>query len=239
MDINLRNTLILAGCYLALFALGELLYHVFKVKVEITRKLVHIGTGLLALLFPILLDNHWLVLLLCASFLLILLVSLRYNLLQSINAIDRKSVGSLAYPVAVYGCYLMFIYQDSQYIYYYLPILILAISDPMAALAGKKWPRGKYAIAGANKTCLGSLVFFLSAVLVILCCWLFLHSGNLAAAEDAGIAPLHYWGRFAASIAFVAMIATVAEAVSRDGYDNITIPLSVLIALSLTKSWLI
>src|SRR5690606_10018582 len=140
METNLQHTLILAGCYLLLFGLGELLYHGFKVKVELTRKFVHLGTGLLALLFPVLLDNHWWVLLLCASFAMILICSLRFHLLKSINEIDRKSVGSLAYPVAVYGCYLSYSHQDYQYIYYYLPIMILAISDPLAALCGKNGP---------------------------------------------------------------------------------------------------
>src|SRR5690606_13845847 len=157
METNVVNTLILAGCYLALFALGELLYHAFKVNAEITRKIVHAGTGLLALLFPLLLDSHWWVLLLCASFAAILLWSLRSNMLKSINAIDRKSVGSLAYPVAVYGCYLAYNYQGQQYIHYYLPIMVLAISDPLAALCGKKWPWGPYRIGGATKTAMGSL----------------------------------------------------------------------------------
>lgn len=227
METNLSNTLILAGCYLVLFAWGELLYHFFKVKVEITRKMVHIGTGLLALLFPLLLDNHWWVLLLCASFAMILVISLRYDLLKSINAIDRKSVGSLAYPVAVYGCYLAFINHDQQYIYYYLPILVLAIADPIAALAGKRWAWGKYQIAGANKTLMGSAMFFCTAVLVILCCYFFLYT-----------TPQHI-GLFAVGVGIIALLATAAEAISRDGYDNVTIPLSVLIALFLTKSWLI
>lgn len=227
MGTDLSNTLIIAACYFVLFALGELLYHVFKLKVEITRKFVHIGTGFLALLFPLLLDNHWLVLLLCTAFALILMVSLHYDLLKSINAIDRKSVGSLMYPIAVYGCYLVFIKHGNQYIYYYLPILILAISDPLAALAGKKWAWGKYRIAGANKTLFGSVMFFASAVAVMLCCWFFLYT-----------APQHP-GLFVAGIGIIALIATVTEAISRDGYDNVTIPLSVIIALFLTKSWLI
>src|SRR5690606_21713832 len=142
---------LLAGCYLTLFALGELLYHVLSVKVEITRKLVHAGTGLLALLFPVLLNSHWWALLLCASFAAILICSLRFGFLQSINAIDRRSVGSLVYPIAVYGCYLSYSYQGHQYIYFYLPIMVLAISDPLAALCGKRWPWVPYRIGGATK----------------------------------------------------------------------------------------
>lgn len=226
MSYNLLNTLVLAGCYILLFVVGELLYHIFRVKAELTRKLVHMGTGMLALLFPVMLDNHWFVLLLCAAFAWILILSIRHDLLKSIHAIDRKSVGSLVYPVAVYACYLVFICQDKQYIYYYMPILVLAISDPVAGLSGKKWPVGSYRIAGAKKTVLGSGMFFLSAVLVILGCWYFLYS----APQNTGL--------FMLGVSLTALLATVSEAVSRNGLDNLSIPAAVLLGLFLTKLWL-
>lgn len=220
MEKDMINTLILAGCYLVLFTLGELFYHVFRVKVELTRKFVHVGTGLLALLFPILLDSHWWVLLLCTSFGILLICSLRFDLLKSINAIDRKSVGSLAYPIAVYGCYLAYTHQQGQVVYYYLPILILAISDPLAALSGKKWPLGSYNIMGAHKTATGSVTFFVSAFLITFAVWPYGYSYSL------------HSDRVLASIV-IALSATVAEALSRDGYDNITIPIAVALALAL------
>ncbi len=218
MEKDVINTLILAGCYLVLFALSELLYHVFKLKVELTRKFVHVGTGLLALLFPLMLGSHWWVLLLCASFAVLLSYSLRFDLLKSINAIDRRSVGSLAYPVAVYGCYLVYSYQHGQLIYYYLPLMILAISDPLAALSGRRWPYGAYRIVGANKTITGSVAFFVSAFLVTFISWPCVHGPSLA--SDQVLAMV-----------LIALLATVAEALSRDGYDNVTIPITVIVGL--------
>src|ERR1700741_4724092 len=101
MSKDIINTIILACSFLALFGLAEFIYHTFKVRAELTRKLVHFGTGILTLLFPVMLNNHWLVLFLCGSFALILMVSLKFNLLKSINAIDRKSHGSISYPISV------------------------------------------------------------------------------------------------------------------------------------------
>ncbi|TJZ61348.1 phosphatidate cytidylyltransferase [Sphingobacterium olei] len=223
MTQSVINAIVLAGCYLLLFALGELLYHYFKVKVEITRKIIHAGTGLLALLFPLLLDNHWLVLTLCALFAAILILSLRYHLLPSINAIDRRSIGSLAYPIAVYGCYLAYHLNASRYAYYYLPILILAICDPIAGLTGKRWAIGPYHIAGAHKTLMGSLMFLCSAML--------LTAGYFGLFCGAVVDS-----SFMFTVACVASLSTLAEAVSRDGYDNLTIPFSVILGLMLTKS---
>jgi phytol kinase len=90
LSTDLINTAMLAGAFLALFGLAELLYHYLNVKAELTRKLVHAGTGLLTLLFPVMLNNHWLVLLLCSAFAVILLLSLRFNLLRSINAMTAN-----------------------------------------------------------------------------------------------------------------------------------------------------
>src|SRR5690349_8627227 len=89
------NILMLAGAFALLFAVAEILYRVVHMPAEVTRKIVHIGTGCLTLLFPFLLHGAFLVGLLCGISLLILLLSLRYHWLPSINAIGRKSWGSL------------------------------------------------------------------------------------------------------------------------------------------------
>ncbi|MES2555017.1 MAG: phosphatidate cytidylyltransferase [Bacteroidota bacterium] len=222
MTADWINTAILSASFLALFGLAELLYHKAHVKVELTRKLVHLGTGALTLLFPLMLSNHWFVLLLCASFALILIVSLRFNWLPSINAIDRVSVGSLAYPVSVYGCYLVFQAQYQHFGFFYIPILTLAICDPIAALAGKRWPLGKYTIGKDTKTIMGSSMFLLSAFAVYFVTVSILN-------PQMGLSPMIFRGLI------VAIIACAAEAVSGKGTDNLTIPAAVLGGLYFTN----
>jgi len=210
-------TAILAAAFLVLFGTAELLYHVFKVKAELTRKFVHVFTGVLTLLFPVLLENHWYVLFLCASFALILLLSLRFKLLKSINAIDRESHGSIAYPAAVYGCYLFFAQHrdadpsgNGEYLFFYLPILMLAVCDPMAALFGKRWPLGPYRVAGGTKSLLGSSMFFVTAVLL---CFGLGYAFSGARTEG-----------FILLCVLAAFSCTIAEALSGKGLDNISIP---------------
>lgn len=226
MKQDIINTIILASSFLALFGLAEFIYHTFKVRAELTRKLVHCGTGFLTLLFPILLNNHWLVLFLCASFALILILSLKLNLLQSINAIDRKSYGSISYPLAVYIAYLAFDWYKLEfnsfgngYIMFYLPILILAICDPIAALAGKKWQYGKYKVGTETKTLMGSGMFFIAAF--VLCTLLFIFMNN------SGAYPV----KTMVAALIVASITTLAEAFSKKGLDNLFIPLSAIVSL--------
>jgi len=210
-------TLILACCFLALFGVAECLYHFGRVKAEWTRKIVHIGTGLLTLLFPVVLGSHWQVLFLCASFLVILLASLKFGWLPSINAIDRFSYGSILFPIIVYALFLVFQMVDKGLIVFYLPILILAICDPVAALVGKRFPIGKYQIWGCGKSAAGSMAFLVSALIVT--------AITVFAFQNVPSGML--------LILLVPVIATVAEALGVKGMDNFTIPASVASTLCL------
>jgi len=221
MSSYINTPILLALCFLALFGFAEFLYHKQKVKAEITRKIVHVGTGLLTLLFPIFLHNQWQVLFLCASFLLILLASMQFKLLPSINGIDRVSHGSVLYPVAVYGCYLAFSYAHQGLFFFYVPILTLAICDPLAALIGKRNPFGRYQIGASKKTLSGSFAFFVSSVFVSMLCYYFFKNQF----SIPSILPMVF---------MIATTTTAVEAISAKGTDNIFIPAVVVLNLTLT-----
>ena len=207
---DLTNTILLSTSFLVLFAFGEVLYHVFNVKAELTRKWSHIGTGFLTLLFPSMLSNHWWVLVLCATFAVLLSTSIKFNFLKSINAVDRDTAGSLCYPLAVYTSFLVSVWKEDT-LFFYLPILIMALADPSAALVGKRWPWKPYTVGKQKKSVAGSLAFFaVSTVLSI-----YFLGGNLTVE--------HIW-----LILIVAVSSTLAEAFSAKGYDNVTIPWTVI-----------
>lgn len=222
MNSNLINTGILAGIFLLMFLTSEILYHKFKIKAEYTRKYTHLATGLLALLFPVMVNNHWYILFLCGSFFFILITSMQLNFLKSINAVDRKTKGSLLYPIVVYGLFL--IYQNyMQSVFYYLPILILAICDPIAGLTGKKWPIGEYHLFGKTKTLLGSSFFFVSALITSLSLLIFVEGTPFIEALFLSI--------------IISSVTTVAEAFSHGGYDNFTIPGTAVLLLVIAKEY--
>ncbi len=217
MTPNIINSLLLSIVFLGLFGVAEVLYHKFNIKSEYCRKFVHIASGLVTLTFPVLFSSHWLVLALCSSFVLVLLISQHFNWLPSINAIDRVSHGSILYPGVVLGCYLASMKFDAL-LFFYLPILILAICDPIACLLGKKWPKGKYTILKETKTLVGTGAFFVVAACISIL--LFSHFTKL---------PFQ-------SILFNSLIiaggTSIAEGVSQKGYDNLFIPLVTVCILS-------
>lgn len=210
---DLQYILILGFAFLVLFGFAEILHHKFKVDAELTRKTVHLGTGLLTLLFPLMLTSYWSVLALCSSFAVILLLSKRFNFLKSINAVPRTTHGSILYPLAVFLAFLMS-YTQHNTLYFYIPILILAICDTLASLCGQKWPWGKFKIMGNCKSLSGCMAFFISSFLII---YPFLLANNLQNAFFISIA--------------VALSTTLSEALTGKGFDNITVPLTAMASL--------
>ena len=205
------HTAIFGAGFLVLFSLGEVLYHILKAPVEISRKFVHMGTGIICLLLPIYFETHWSILILNVSFIAILGITKKLNWLKSINAIERKSSGSVLFPIIMYITWCIYLYVGDV-LYFYLPVLILAICDPIAALVGKKWPKGQYEIMHAQKTLTGSSAFFVSSLML---CLIFL-------------IPLRdQWVEIILISVVVSLLTTIAEAFSQKGFDNLFIPLTV------------
>lgn len=220
---NWINIGILGTAFLVLFAVAELLYRRFNYHAEVTRKIVHVCTGGLTLLFPPMLINHWSVLLLCGSFLVILLVSWPLNLLPSINAVKRKTNGSILYPIIVYACFLNYNHFDN-FALYYIPILTLALCDPVAAYFGQKYPFGVYRVFGQKKTLSGSLGFFVASIVL---------SFTLLIGLE------HYSIVHAVVIALIlAITTTFSEGISHGGYDNFTIPFAATVVLIIAEYYL-
>ncbi len=215
MKVEFYALLGLGVLYLILFAIAEWLYYTKDWQAEHTRKLVHVMTGLFAMLFPLAFDNHWYVLGLCSSFLIVLQVSKQYSILKSINNVNRKTHGSTLYPIIVYIGFLIALRQ-AAWLYYYLPLLVMAISDPIAGLLGKRFPLGPFTVFGQTKTMLGSLGFLITAVLVLI--------------TGCSMAGYHMSSNLLMTLGIIAIVATLAEAGATHGWDNFVIPCVIMIS---------
>lgn len=218
MSDELKYLLFLATLFALLFASAELLRRIFYVKGEYTRKYVHILTGIFTLLFPVLLGSFWSVLLLCSLFAVILLLSKKWNQLRSIHGVKRNTHGSFWYPVAVCLAFFVFQYTGSR-LFFYLPILIMAFADPLAALVGQRFPIKKYSLFKSAKSFGGSLAFFFTAFIISVALILYITRTPLASLIV---------------VSFITGIVTAfTEALSTKGSDNISIPVAAILALIL------
>ena len=115
---------IISVIFLLLF-IGAEIAHKKGINTECTRKFVHFGGAFVTIFFPFILTSHWTVLALAAIFALIMFLSKKLGLLQSIHDVERKSEGAIYHPIAIYAC---FLYSQilNQPMFYVISILILA-----------------------------------------------------------------------------------------------------------------
>jgi len=202
------SALVVAGVYLLIFLIGETVRRLIPANPELSRKTVHLLGGLTALSFPYLFISHWTVLALSVSFCAIILITKRKGLLKSVHDVERKSRGGIYYPAAVY---LIFLLGSAQPVIYFIAILVMAVSDTLAALVGGKYGVIKFDVEGNLKSLEGSLAFFFVTFLCI----------------HLPLLLLTAMGRIeSVLIAFIiALLVTGFEAISLSGSDNIIVPL--------------
>ncbi len=208
---------IISIIFLSLFVIAEFLRKK-GAKTETTRKFIHFGGAFVTIFFPFILNFHWTVLALAVGFAFIMLLTKKSGWLQSVHGVERKSDGAIYHPIAIYTC---FLYSQilNQPMFYVISILILAISDALAALVGKSYGANEYLVeVGTRKTIEGSVTFFLTSFLIVhLILLLATQTGRI---ESVLIALL------------ISIIVTVFEGVSLKGADNLFIPLGTMFILS-------
>lgn len=220
------NVIVVSFAYLIgiilLLVFNEINYRRLKLKGEITRKFAHFTATLAVVPFPYIFPSHEYVLVLALLFFAALFITQYSKQLKSIHDIERKSVGSYLLPLSIYITFLIADLLEDKFMFI-LPILILAICDPMAAILGINITEynGRIKVFGRklDKTWLGSGAFLVTSFIT-------------------SIIALYYHRELFDLKTFwlalsIALASTLAELISWRGSDNLTIPLSVVLMLIL------
>ncbi len=201
--INLFLVLLL---FLLIFGSAEFLYK-RKLPAHITRKIVHIGGGIVATLLPVFLDLKTVVII-GGGFFLILLWSKKKNFLSSVHKINEESIGALLYAPSL--TLTAIIFWPTNQIIFQGAALVLGLSDGIAGIVGRRYGKRRYSITG-TKTVEGSIVFFLITFLIL--------SGILLAQSSQPVLN---------KTVFVlggSLLLTIIEASFGRGWDNLFIPI--------------
>jgi phytol kinase len=213
-------SLTLIFLYLAsLVAIAEGLHRFKQIDVELTRKIVHIGSGQV-LLFAWLLKIPLNICLL-ASILagIIALISYFLPILPSIESVGRKSLGTFCYALSI-GILCSYFWSIDQPQYAVIGILNMAWGDGMAAIIGKRYGKNFYFMVGNKKSWEGSLTMTIISFIVTTLILLF----------TMGFYPKIYLIALIVSVS-----AAVLESYSKFGVDNLTVPVgSAIICFYLT-----
>ena len=182
-------------------------------QVEYTRKIAHSLSTLLCLSVPFCFTSGWYALLFVIGSFSILYIGKRKCFLNSIHDVDRKTYGAYLLPVSIGIAYYVSVWLQNS-LFFILPVIVLAISDPLAYCFGTVY---KSKILKSGKTIIGTLAFFLSTLIIC---------GLILWFQSAGIKII--------GIALgISVIVSVVELLSPNGSDNLTIPLSIIILLVL------
>lgn len=188
--------------------LAEALYQVTDAEPEIVRKIVHIGTGNVILFAWWLQVPTWVGIAASVVAAAIALLSYILPLFPGINSVGRHSWGTFFYAVSI-GLLIAWFWPLEKPYYAAIGILIMAFGDGFAALIGRKFGKHPYQLWGEKKSVEGSLTMAVIsyAVTVLILCSV---QGNS-------------WQIWLTAIG-VALLATVLEAFSKIGIDNLTVP---------------
>lgn len=205
-----------------LLAFNELNYRRLKVKGEITRKFAHFTATVAVVPFPYIFSSHWSVLILAIVFFIALFVTQFSKQLKSIHDIERKSIGSYLLPLSIYLTFLLSNLLDNKFIYI-LPMLILGICDPVAAIVGMGMKKNNHRIKifgiTTGKSLFGSGAFLITSFVISI----------IALYFNRGVFDFKtFWLAMT-----VAVFSMLAEMFSWRGSDNLTIPLSIAFILIL------
>ncbi len=177
----------------------------FKIKDNITRKIVHIGISNWWIIAMIFFDDYSIALIPPVSFLILNYLSYRFNIVKSIERNDKKELGTIYYPLTLIILVLFtFGYLKKPYIGA-IGVLIMGYGDGGATIFGQIFGKTKIY---KKKTYIGSLAMFIISSITIFIL--------LSIYNPSHILLFSYT---------IALVATILELFSYKGIDNLTVPL--------------
>lgn len=217
----MNNWLGLIICILYVFGIigfAELLRRRLGYGSNFTRKVIHVGVGMMSWGLPFLFDTPWFFIATAAIFSVITFLDWRYHFFTAMASSDPSNLGTVYFPIAA-GVVAYLFWQEP-------PLMVAALmpltwGDGLAPVIGKLYGRRHYRIHTSIRTLEGSLGFFVAGFLFT---WLalWMTGGNPVISPMAALFP-----------AFViTFVTTLIEAVSIWGVDNLTITAAAIVILS-------
>jgi uncharacterized protein (TIGR00297 family) len=218
----IRFALFLTGILFFIF-LAEKTRTRLRWSAEVTRKLVHVGTGVLIVLSPLLFSSPKPLLWMAVLFIVVNFAGVESGKLKGMHDTTRKSYGTVFFPltflVLVATCW------NGHKTVLILSMMVLSFSDAAAATVGELLHKPhEYRLGKDKKSIEGSSAMFAVSVLLIALGLPILASGD-------GLSIPHATALWIALVS--ATVATALEALSSGGSDNLSAPLGTAIVLSL------
>ena len=175
---------------------------------ELSRKIVHIGTGAVGPLAWVFEIPFVVALPVAAVITVVTTMNHQWRFIPAVEDIDRNSYGTIAYGVAITTLLLLFWPGRADAVS--AGVLVMALGDGLAGLIGRNVDSPKWVLFGQTKSSVGTMTMAVVSGLVLI---------GLAQWSGADLS-------LPAALGMVAM-ATGLEQLSWGGLDNLSVPLSV------------
>ncbi len=178
---------------------------------ELSRKIVHIGTGpVLPLAW--LLHIPFSIAVPCALVVtLIAFINHRWNLLPAVEDVGRNSYGTVAYGIAI--CLLLILFWANNPAAACAGVLVMAFGDGLAGLIGRAVRSPSWTIFDQRKSIIGTTTMAIASAVVLLA---------LVLMTQSQLTPFR--------LLAVCTLAVGLEQLSVWGIDNLTVPLGVALS---------
>jgi phytol kinase len=214
--------LILAFVYVFVaIGVGELLRRSLHLSQGFTRKFIHIAVGMISIPTVLMFKSLYWAIIPPLAFIVINYLDYRFGLIQAMMSSNRSNLGTVYFPISF--AVILAVFWGNPTMPTTHPHLIVAAlmpltwGDALAAVVGERIGRHRYTILGHTRSVEGS---FIMLVVSVLATWLALGSLSSSAAYVAIIVA---WG------------ATLVEAISPWGIDNLTVPAVSALILALMR----
>ncbi len=178
---------------------------------EISRKFIHIALSNIWIIYCLFIDLLWVACILPAAFIVINSLSYKFKIFKTMEREENDGFGTIYYAISIL-LVTIFSYLQSNPMIGTAGMLIMGYGDGFAAVVGKKVKSKEYKILGTTKSIAGSATMLFFSL--VISCVAFYMIG------------IEY---FILKALLTAVIATLLEAVSVKGLDNITVPIMVTV----------
>lgn len=183
-----------------LLVLVEVLKRKSVISNDLSRRLAHIGAGAINIVAPLFV-SHVAIIIINVLFAGLLLVGRNTDYFSSIQTTNRKTYGDVYFPLGIVVAAVVLL-PDNVTAFQY-GVAIMGISDALAGFVGERWGKRIIKIFNTPKSLEGSMVFFITSLII-----------TLIFVPEIGVGLL-----------FIPLLLTITEFGLVFGLDNMILPI--------------
>ncbi len=205
---NITSIIIIFGWICIVLFAAVICRRIFPTEKELSRKIIHIGSGPVIPLAWVLGISAKLAIPIASIITLGLFINHRLRLLPAMEDVNRQSYGTIAYGLSI--TYLLIFLWPNNAAAVSAGVLVMSFGDGLAGLIGPKLHSPDWTVFGQRKSIAGTLTMGLVGLIVLLL---------ITTISETFPDPL--------LLIAIAALAVGLEQIGPWGIDNLTVPIGV------------